>query len=171
MANEGYIIVKKGLAEGDKIKKEGFRAFYGPHDKGSAKPSFCYPKQKETLKEDIKGLEKSLSDGAVASTRVLKVKNDLQMRKNRLNEINAQEADAVKLFKENKDSCMQRRTDLADLIAGGMPSMKDVEKRRVNPHRIYEDEKKKGLGKLKLEYQVLSHLADEEANTRFLQRD
>jgi hypothetical protein len=166
----GYIIIK-GSGDGDKVKKEGYKAFYGPHDKGSAKPSFCYPQQKEALREEIKGMEKALSDGFVAETRVLKVKSDLRMKKERLDQINAQEADAKKIFKENKDVCIARRNELADTISAAMPTTKDVEKRRVNPHRVLANEKIKGLGKLKTEFQILSHLAEEESNTRFLQKD
>ena len=116
-------------------------------------------------------MEKALNDGYVAPTRVLKVKQDIKMKKERLDGINSQEADAVKLFKANKDACMQRRDELKEIIAQGLPTMKDVEKKRVSPHRIAKDEKEKGFGKLKTEYQILSHLADEEANTKFLQRD
>ena len=163
-----YIFIK-GATEGDKVKKEGFRAFYGPLDKGSAKPSFCYPTQKDSLREEIKGMEKNLS--FVAETRIAGVKQELKRMKARLDEINSQESNAIKLFKENKDACMKRREELAEIIAQGMPTSRDVEKRRVNPHRVAETEKKKGLGKLKLEYQVLSHLAEEEANTKFLQKE
>jgi hypothetical protein len=170
-----YIIVK-GSADGDKAKAQGIKAFYGPHDKGSAKPSFCYPQQKDTLREEIKGMEKALADGFVSESRVLKMKQDLKVKKARLDGINSQEADAMKLFKENKDSIVKRREELAEIIAQGMPSVNDVEKRRTNPHMVLAAEKKglKGgipLGKAKQEYQILSHLVEEESNTRFLQRD
>lgn len=169
-SSAGYILIK-GSGEGDKVQKTGINAFYGPLDKGSAKPSFCYPKQKESLEEEIKGMKKSLKDGYVAETRILKVKNDLRMKEERLDKIKSQESDAVKLFKENKDACMKRRDELKEIIAAGLPTSKDVEKKRVNPHKLFENEKKKGFGKLKTEYQILSHLADEESNTRFLQKD
>lgn len=167
MAHAGYIIIKGD----DKAKAKDYRSFYGPQDKGSAKPSFCYPQQKKALEEDIKGMERSLKDGYVAETRVLKVKQELRTKKERLDAINQQESDAKKLFKENKDACMQRRNDLAETISAAMPTANDVAKRRVNPHRIAEMEKNKGLGKMKTEFQILSHLAEEESNTRFLQRD
>ena len=168
MASPGYIIIK---GDGDKVQKSGIKSFYGPLDKGSAKPSFCYPAQKEALQEEIKSMEKALKDGYVAETRVLKVKQDLRIKKERLDKINSQEADASKLFKDNKDACMKRRDELKEIIAQGLPTTKDKEKKRVNPHRLYEDEKKKGLGKLKTEFQILSHLAGEESNTKFLQKD
>lgn len=170
-ANSGYIIVKGGGADNQKEKPQGIRAFYGPLDKGSAKPSFCYPAQKEALREEIRWMEKELKDGNVSETRVLKVKADLKQKQTRYDKICEQEADANKLFKENKDSCIKRRDELKEIISAGMPSIKDVEKKRVNPHKIVEDEKKKGLGKIKTEYQILSHLADAESNTKFLQRD
>uniref|UniRef100_A0A6M3KVL9 Uncharacterized protein n=1 Tax=viral metagenome TaxID=1070528 RepID=A0A6M3KVL9_9ZZZZ len=169
-ANSGYIIIK-GATDGDKVKKEGIKSFYGPLDKGSAKPSFCYPVQKEALREEVRQMEKSLNDGYVAPTRVLKVKQDLKVRKERLDKLNEQEANANKLFKDNKDACMKRRDELKEIISQGLPTTKDVEKRRVNPRRLFEQEKKKGFGELKKEFQILSHLADEEANTKFLQRD
>jgi hypothetical protein len=170
MANASYIIGKSS-AEGLKDSKTGFRSFYGPLDKGSAKPSFCYPAQKEALREEIRSMEKAVSDGFVAETRILKVKADLKMKKDRLDKINAQESDAMKLYKENKDACMKRREEIQAMISDAMPTEKDVQRRRVNPHRVLEMEKKKGLGKLKLEYQVLSHLAEEESNTKFLQKE
>jgi hypothetical protein len=175
MANAGYIIVKNPI-EGEKSKPRGISAFYGPLDKGSAKPSFCYPAQKEALREEIKGMEKALENGFVGEGRVLKVKQELRMKKTRLDGINSQEADAMKLYKENKDAIGKRREELAEIIAQGIPSMKDVEKKRVNPHKVFEAEKKglKGgmaLGKAKQEYQILSHLAEEESNTKFLQKD
>lgn len=170
-ASTAAYIVIKGSGEGDKVQKTGYKAFYGPMDKGSSKPSFCYPAQKEALKEEITSMEKAIKDGYVAETRIMKIKSDLRIKRDRLDKINAQEADAMKLFKENKDAIMKRREDLAVDIAQGMPSFKDIEKRRYNSHKIAENEKKKGLGKLKLEYQILSHLAEEESNTRFLQRD
>lgn len=169
-ANSSYIIIKNS-SEGEKLKPQGYKAFYGPLDKGSAKPSFCYPKQKESLEEEVKSMKKALKDGYVAETRILKVKNDLRMKEERLDKIKSQEADAIKLFKENKDACMKRRDELKEVISAGLPTTKDVEKKRVNPHRLFENEKKKGFGKLKTEYQILSHLAEEESNTKFLQRD
>jgi hypothetical protein len=173
MAHAGYIIIKGGGADSEQArnKPRGYRAFYGPLDKGSAKPSFCYPDMKRALQEEISGMEKSLKDGYVAETRVMKVKEDLRKKRERLSGILEQEENAHKLFKENKDACMKRRDEIAPLIAAGLPSAKDVEKGRVNPHRILADEKAKGLGELKREYQVLSHLAGEESNTSFLQRD
>ncbi len=170
MASPGYIIIK-GSGDGEKSKPQGIKAFYGPLDKGSAKPSFCYPAQKEALREEVRQMEKALSDGYVAETRVLKVKQDLKVRKERLDKLNEQEANANKLFKENKDACMKRRDELKEIISQGLPTTKDVEKRRVNPHRLFEQEKKKGFGQLKTEFQILSHLADEESNVRHLQRD
>ena len=170
MSNAAYILIK-GSGEGDKVQKGDFRKFYGPLDKGSAKPSFCYPKQKETLREEIRQMERALKDGYVAETRVMKVKQDLRLRKERLDKINEQEADAMKLVKDNKDAIVKRRTELSEVIAQGIPTAKDVEKRRVNSQRIADNEKKKGLGKLKLEYQILSHALEEESNTAFLQRD
>jgi len=168
MSNASYIIIK---GDGDKVKKQGFRAFYGSEDKGSAKPSFCYPKLKEELKEDIKHLESAMKSGLIAETRRLTTQIEIKQKKERLDKINAQEADAHQLFKENKDACMKRRQELAEEIANRLPTYKDVERHRVNPHRVAREEKQGGFGKVKLEYQVLSHLADEDSNTKFLQKD
>lgn len=175
-AHAGYIIVRGGGADNQKEKPRGVNAFFGPLDKGSAKPSFCYPKQREALAEEVRGMEKSLADGYVAPTRVMTVKADLRLKKKRLDEIDQQEHEARKLFKENKDACMKRHAELREIIGEVLPRAKDVEKRRVNPQRIHDMEKKgvKGmapLGKLKTEFQILSHLAEEEPNTKFLQKD
>jgi hypothetical protein len=91
-------------------------------------------------------------------------------KKDRLDAINSQESAARKLFEENKDKWMERRTSLAEEISAATPSRKDVEKRRVNPFTTLKKEKG-GLEDKKREYIVISRLADMESNVSFLQRD
>jgi hypothetical protein len=152
-------------------RKASYKEFYGPLDKGSAKPSFCYPRAKDSLKEDVESMHKALENGYIDKGKEMQVRADLKMKEKRLNDIDAQEGKAKELFKENQEAWMKRREALAEEIREGMPSATDVTKKRVNPYRIHENEKKKGLGEKKLEYQVLSHLAGEESNTGYLQRD
>lgn len=168
MANAGYIVVK---GDGDKVRKQGVEAFFGPHDKGSAKPSFCYPKQKEDLKRKIDSMEKSLSDGYVAENRRMAMRLDIKKHKERLDAIECHEADVKTLVKNNKDALVERRNQLAEEIANRMPTAKAVEKHKVNPFRIYNEEKKGGLGEKKREFQIISHALGEESNTHFLQKD
>jgi hypothetical protein len=167
-ANSSYIIIKG--KEGDKVQKLGYRAFFGPQDKGSAKPSFCYPRAKDSLKEDIRSIENALDNGYYAPNKKLSLQADLRTKKKKLDAINEQETSAKRLFDDNKDACIQRRTALQEEIRESIPTEKEVKKRHVNPFRNYEKEQK-GLKEKKLEYIVLSHLAGEESNTSFLQKE
>lgn len=178
MANAGYIIIKDSEKAEKKAepKPTNFRAFYGPLDKGSAKPSFCYPKQKEELKSEITRRKNNLKKNMVAETRIQKEEYEVGQLESKLDRINEQEDNAKKLFKENKDSVAARYAEIKEQIAARMPTANDVAKRRFNSQRIHDDEKKglKGaapLGELKREYQVLSHLLEEDSNTKMLQRD
>jgi hypothetical protein len=162
----GYIIVK----DGDKGRRASFRDFYGPLDKGAAKPSFCYPMRKEALKEDIKKMEKALENGYIAPERKMEAQINLKTKKERLDKLNDQESAARKLFEENKDKWMERRTALAGEISESMPSRESVRKRIVNPHSVLKKEKG-GLEDKKKEFIILSRLAEEESNVSFLQKD
>lgn len=177
MANAGYIIIKsKEETKPKEPKPQGYRAFYGPEDKGSAKPSFCYPKQKDELKAEISRRKNNLKNNTVAETRIQKEKYEVDQLEAKLDRINEQEDNAKKLFKENKDAVAARYEEIKQQIAARMPSHNDIEKRRYNSQRIHDDEKKglKGaapLGELKREFQVLSCLLEEDSNTKMLQRD
>jgi hypothetical protein len=168
MANAGYIVVKQSGDE--KGRRVSYRDFYGPLDKGSAKPSFCYPKRKEALKEDISKMERVLESGHIAKDHEMDAKLTLKQKKERLKAIDAQEGEAAKLFKEHKDDWMKRRGELAEEIRMSMPTETDVKKRRVNPHKVLRNEKT-GLEDKKKEFIVLSRLAGEDSNVSFLQRD
>lgn len=168
MANEGYIFVpsKSGKSE----VATSYRAFYGPLDKGSAKPSFCYPRRKEALVEEVEKMQKAIDNGYIAKEREMESKIQLRTKKKRLDDINAQEASAKKLFEENKDAWMKRRSELAEEISAATPTLKDVQKRRVNPFTTLKKEKT-GLEEKKREFIVLSRLAGEESNISFLQKE
>jgi hypothetical protein len=166
MANAGFIIVK----DGDKGRRSTYRDFYGPLDKGSAKPSFCYPKRKEALQEEVEKMQKAIENGYIAKEREMEAKVTLRTKKDRLDKINEQESAARKLYEENKDSWNKRRTTLAEEISESTPKLSDVKKRRVNPFTTLKKEKS-GLEDKKLEYMVISRLAGEESNISFLQRD
>jgi hypothetical protein len=166
MPYAGHILIK----DGDKNRKMTYREFYGPLDKGSAKPSFCYPKRKEALKEEVEKMERVLDSGHIAKEHEMEARVTLKTKKDRLKEIDTQEGAAAKLFKENKDAWMKRRDELADEIRETMPKLSDVKKRRVNPHKVLLNEKK-GLEDKKREFIVLSRLAGEDSNISYLQRD
>jgi hypothetical protein len=166
MANQGYIIIK----DGDKSKRATYRDFYGPLDKGSAKPSFCYPKKKENLKEEISKIKSVLDNGYVSKERVMEMKIKMKEKKERLDKINEQEKEAKKLFEENKDAWMKRREVIGEEIKENTPTKKDVRERRVSPHLVLRKEKT-GLEDKKREYIVISRLAGEESNVSFLQKE
>jgi hypothetical protein len=170
MANEGYIIIKS-KTDGRVNEKVSYKKFYGPLDKGSAKPSFCYPGAKAALKEEIDSMNRSLERGYVDKEREMVVRSELKTKEKRLSDMNGHESEAKKLFKENEAEWVKRREVLAEEISAGMPSQTDVAKKRANPHRILQNEKGKGLDEKKREYQVLSHLMGEDSNTGILQRD
>jgi hypothetical protein len=164
MPNEGFILIK-----GEK-KPYSYRNFYGPLDKSAARPSFCYPKRKEDLKEDIDKTKRAMESGYISPERKMEVEAILQKKEKRLDDINAQEADAKKIFEENKDALMKRRAELARDIKDAMPSRDAVKKKIVNPHTTLKMEKG-GLEDKKKEFIVLSRLAGEESNITFLQKD
>jgi hypothetical protein len=165
MANAGHIFVKNGVE-----RPYNYRDFYGPMDKGSAKPSFCYPKRKEALEDEVSKTEKALENGYIAKEREMEARITLKTKKKRLDDINTQESDAKKIFAENPDFFIKRRAELAKDIRSAMPTRNDVSKRRVNPFKVLQTEKS-GLEEKKREFVILSRLAGEDSNTSFLQRD
>lgn len=167
MANAGFIVVKNSDGTGH---HKTYRDFYGPHDKGSAKPSFCYPSRKRDLVEEVDKTEKAIANGYISPERIMEAKVNLKTKKTRLEGINQQEADARKLFEANKDAWMKRREALATEISESMPTLNDTKKRRVNPFTTLKKEKS-GLEDKKREFIVLSRLAGEESNIQFLQRE
>jgi hypothetical protein len=166
MANEGHIIIKSG--KGD--RPYSYRDFYGPLDKGAAKPSFCYPSRKQDLKEEIEKCEKILANGYIGKDKEMEFRVSLKNKQKRMGEIETQEADARKLFTENEDVLRKRRETLAKEITGSMPSREAVKKKLVNPHATLKKEKG-GLEDKKREFVILSRLAGEESNLNFLQKD
>jgi len=168
MASAGFYFIVKG--EDGRERRVSYRDFYGPMDKGSAKPSFCYPQHKQDMIEDIQKMEKVLENDYIASERRMEVKIRLRERKERLKSINEQEKTAEKLFNEHKDKWIERRKKLAEEISKTMPSRDAVKKKIVNPFSVLKKEKS-GLEEKKREYIILSRLAGEESNVSFLQRD
>jgi hypothetical protein len=169
MANNGYIIVKGG--DGRKAEdRRTYKQFYGPVDKGSNKPAFCYPQRKQNMEEEVRSMERALDMGVVTGDRRMQFEASLRQKKDRLDAIGESTENAKKLFEKDKDQWVNRRKELAEEISNGMPSRKDVKDRRVNPHRVLKDEKS-GLGEKKKEFIVLSRLMEEESNVSFLQRD
>jgi hypothetical protein len=162
----GFIVVKTGAGD----KPYNYRDFYGPLDKGAAKPSFCYPSRKQDLQEEIDKGQKVLDSGYISKEKEMEFRVALNTKKKRMDEINAQESDARKLFKENEDLLRKRRETLAKEIAASMPSREAVKKKTVNPHANLKKEKG-GLEDKKREFVILSRLGEEESNTSFLQRD
>lgn len=151
-------------------RNKNYRDFYGPLDKGAGKPAFCYPERVKLLKEEVQKMEKNLEMGFVSPERKLAYKSRLVQKTKRLDAIKEGESKAHKVLNENKDYWVDRRKELAEEIRAGMPSVKDVEKRRVNPYRVAKREQA-GLGAMKREYIVVSRMLGEESNTSFLQRD
>jgi len=154
-----------------RVHPKDYRIFYGPHDKGAAKPAFCYPQRIQTLQEEVRSMERNLDMGFVSPERKMAYEARLRERKTRLDGINKATEDANKIIEENKDFWAGRRKELGREIRSAMPSRKDVEKRRVNPYRVSKMEKEGGLGEMKREFIVISRLLKEESNISFLQRD
>jgi hypothetical protein len=153
-----------------KEKPYNYRDFYGPLDKGAAKPSFCYPSRKQDLKEEIEKGQKVLDSGYISKDKEMEFRVALTAKKKRMDEIESQEGKAKELFTENKDTLMKRRDDLKDEIKKAMPSRESVKRRLVNPHTTLKMEKG-GLEDKKREFVILSRLADEESNIGFLQKE
>lgn len=164
MANETHIFIKGNE------QPYNYRQFYGPLDKGAAKPSFCYPSRKQDLNEEIAKMQKVLDNGYVGKDKEMEYRVSLDARKKRIKEINDQESEAKKLFEENKDFLMKRRRELEKEITASMPSRDAVKKKLVNPHTVLKKEKG-GLEDKKREFIIISRLAEEESNISFLQKE
>ena len=167
---------EKGSQEGlqtrqiGRVTKEDHKMFWGPLDKDANKPSFCYPDRERVLRDEVKEMEQSLAMGYVSQDRQLGFEVKLKAKKDRLDGLDANTQRVRSMVNGNKDAWAERRKDIAKQIAAGMPSRKDVEKRRVNPHRIAKAEMG-GLGALKKEYIIISRALGEESNVSLLQRD
>ena len=166
MANAGYIIIK----DGDKGRRATYREFYGSLDKGAARPTFCYPKRINDLKETIEKTERALEFGQIPKDREMETKVDLRKKQQRLDKINEEGSAARQLFNENKDNWLKRRDTLKEEISASIPTREEVKKKRVNPFTTLQNEKS-GLEDKKKEFIVLSRLAGEESNVSFLQKD
>lgn len=153
-----------------RVHPEDYRIFWGPHDKGAAKPDICYPQRLQTLREEVQSMERSLEMGYISAERKMAYEARLKERRARLDSIDENIANTRKIINENKDFWVRRRNELAEEIRDGQPSRTDIEKRRVNPYRIAKMEKE-GFGELKKEYIVISRALGEESNVSFLQRD
>jgi len=163
--------VEEALTESQgRVHPRDYKIFWGKDDKGAAKPAFCYERRCQELKEEVDKMEKNLAMGYISAERKMAYEQRLRQRKERLDSIMANTERAKKIVEKDKDWWAKRRDELAKDISDSMPSRKDVQKRRVNPHRIAKMEKG-GLGQKKLEYVVISRLLGEESNTSFLQRD
>ncbi len=167
---------EKGSLEGlpetktGRVVKEDYLMFWGPHDKGASKPSFCYPDRERILREDVRKMERNLTMGYISADRKLVFESKLKAKKDRLDGLDANTERVQGVVNGNKDAWAKRRDELAKEIRSAMPSRKDVEKRRVNPHRVAKAEMG-GLGAIKKEYIVISRALGEESNVSFLQRD
>jgi hypothetical protein len=153
-----------------RVHPEDYHVFFGPLDKGAAKPAFCYPERTRILKEEVRKMERNIEMGYISPERKLAYESRLKARRERLDAINENAANAHKIVTDNPDYWAKRRRELGKEIRAAMPSRKDVEKRRVNPHRVAKMEKE-GLGEKKREYIIISRALGEESNTSFLQRD
>ena len=147
------------------------RRFYTDVDKGSDKPAFCKTQHMKFFKEETDGLRTALKTGMVEPTRRMKQERDLKKREAREQQHDGSMERAKKIIAEDPDGWRKRRSELAEKIADGMPSRKDVRLRRVNPHMNLRREKKEGLGEMKKEYIIISRAMGEESNTSFLQKD
>lgn len=176
MANAGHIIVKKG--EGDfNIRKQFFR----PIDGKSSKPAFCYPRRTETLREEVRSMERALKGDYVTAERRMAYEQNLKKRKARLEKIEDSVENAKRVINADKDGWVKRRDKLAHAIAEQTPTRKDYQQRRVNPHAVLRHEKQGAKGSpplelLKREYTIVSRALqaageDAESNHSFLQKE
>lgn len=153
-----------------RVHPEDYKTFWGPEDKGAAKPAFCYPQRIEALEEEVRSMERTLEIGTIAGNRKAGYQARLKTRKDRLDAIKENHERVQKIIAKDPDSWSKRRKALEREIKRALPTRKDVEKRRVNPYRVAKMEKE-GLGAMKKEYIVISRALGEESNTSFLQRD
>jgi hypothetical protein len=153
-----------------------YREFWGPHDKGAAKPAFCYPGRIQDLQEEVSKMERNLEMGWVSPERKMAYEMRLRQRKERLDSIKEHSERVQNIISKDKDWWVRRRSELGETIRNAMPRRKDIAQRRVNPFKVMKMEKegiggKPSLGELKKEYIVISRALGEESNISFLERD
>jgi len=153
-----------------RVYPRDYKIFWGPADKGAAKPAFCYPDRIRNLRDEVKSMERNLEMGYITAERKMVYEARLKQRKERLDSIDEHTERSMKIVSDDKDFWAKRRDELAEKISAGMPSRSDVRKRRVNPHKVIKMEKD-GFGALKKEYIVISRALGEESNISFLERD
>lgn len=171
------IIVK----DGPKRRIDDFRR---DHDKGSARPAFCYPRNIEDLKSEVNRAEKFLaSNPEITPERKSALITQTKMKKDRLESIEAQVKEVKKEFNKDTKYWEERRKELAEKIQSNTPSRTDVKEKRVSPWAVNKMEKglkgKIGLStgesmtleEIKKEYQGISRMMDEESNVGYIQRN
>lgn len=166
------------------------RAMYGKdlfreHDKGSARPAFCYPSSIQTLREDTGRLEKLINSRMVEPTKEPELRVRLKQLKTRLSAIDKQITEVKKEIKANPDHWDGRRKDLIKLIQEYSPSKNDRTKKKVSAYDVLRREKgAKGklpplehggdsmtLSEAKKEFMIISRAMDEESSISIIEKD
>lgn len=161
------------------------KEFFRDHDKGSARPAFCYPSSVRAFKEEASKLEKLFRDRMVHPTREVELSEKLRSMKQRISEIDKQAAEVKKEMKADPDYWDGRRKELAEMIKEYTPSKSTRKKKLVSPREILSREKgtKGKLPKLehggdsmsleeaKKEYMIISRAMDEESNISYIEKE
>ena len=163
-------------------KARSAKDFFREHDRGAAKPAFCYPRNVEDMREEIKKIETLIKDNNVMPTRRRTLEAQLQQKKDRISLIDKQTKEVKKDINEDQDYWDKRRNTLAEKIRDNTPSRRDIKEKRVSAWTVNKLEKgakgkldidgeKMTIEQAKNEYQIISRAMDEESNIGFLQRD
>ncbi len=161
--------------------------FFRPHDKGSARPAFCFPSAIQTMREDYNKIEKLLNSRLFNAANEPELKARRNQLKNRLRDIDKQLVEVRKeVSGENADYWNGRRKELGEKIREISPSKTDRAKKRVSPHEVLKREKGgKGIIKIsdehggdaltlseaKKEFMIISRAMDEESGIGALEKE
>lgn len=157
--------------------------FFRDHDKGSARPAFCYPSAIQSLREEYDKIDRLLKDphGVEASHRpVLEEKREKM--KQRLDSIDEQIQDVRKAVKADPDYWEKRHKELGEQIRDISPSKSQRKLKKVSAFRVNRMEKgeksiklstgeKFNLSEAKKEYQIISRALDKESNVGMIEKD
>jgi hypothetical protein len=170
------------IKDGPRKRVDEFRR---DHDKGSRRPAFCYPRNIEDLKSEVDKAERFLaSNPEISPERKAELSAQTKKKRERLESIQEQVKDVRKEVKTNGAYWQQRLEEFKTLIQENSPSRTDIKEKRVSPwavHRMEKGLKKKivvpstkeamTLEEIKVEYQGMCKMMDEDSNVGYVQRN
>jgi hypothetical protein len=179
MANEGHIhIKKKGYKESPRPHLVFFRPVIDRSKSGNFnnRPAWQMRRHVSDLADNVASKENALEQGFVDGESKAEFEQLLAKEKKRLGQILESQDAAEKIVKEDRGFWEQKHKEMGEAISNNMPTENDYHKKKPNPHKIAQMEKKPfkdgmTFQEYKSAYQVIGRALDEESNIANLIRD